>query len=129
MEAALGAKPLCGGCGAKVGPQALAAAVAPLPRGWRDDVLSGPGDDAAVLAVGGARQVITTDHLRAFVEDPHLMARLAAVHALGDIWAMGAEPQVALAQVTLPRLSDALQARMLAEVMRLRGGIPPLARG
>jgi selenide,water dikinase len=117
MEAALGAKPLCGGCGAKVGPQALAAAVAPLPRGWRDDVLSGPGDDAAVLAVGGARQVITTDHLRAFVEDPHLMARLAAVHALGDIWAMGAEPQVALAQVTLPRLSDALQARMLAEVM------------
>lgn len=117
LDVALGTKPLCGGCGAKVGSGALAEALAPLPRGWREDVLSGPGDDAAVLAVGGARQVITTDHLRAFVEDPHLMARLAAVHALGDIWAMGAEPQVALAQVTLPRLSDALQARMLAEVM------------
>lgn len=114
---AMGDKPMCGGCGAKVGAQALTSALSELPSPRREDVLSGPGDDAAVLHVGGARQVITTDHLRAFVNDPALMARLAAVHALGDVWAMGAEPQVALAQITLPRLSTTLQERMLAEVM------------
>lgn len=117
LAEALGAKPMCGGCGAKVGPGALSAALSALPPPRRDDLLSGPGDDAAVLQVSGARQVLTTDHLRAFVSDPALMARLAAVHALGDVWSMGAEPQVALAQITLPRLSERLQARMLTEVM------------
>ena len=62
-------------------------------------------------------QVITTDHLRAFTHDPRLMARIAAIHALGDIWAMGAAPQVALSQITLPRLSPELQARTLAEML------------
>ena len=60
---------------------------------------------------------MTTDHLRAFTHDPRLMTRLAAIHALGDIWAMGATPQVALSQVTLPPLGPDLQARMLAEIL------------
>ncbi len=117
LAQALGDKPMCGGCGAKVGPGALGAAMQALPPPQRQDLLSGPGDDAALLQVGGARQVITTDHLRAFVTDPALMARLAAIHALGDIWAMGADPQIALSQITLPRLSPDVQARMLAEIM------------
>ncbi len=75
------------------------------------DTLSGPGDDAALLRHGPQVQAITTDHLRTFTHDPALMARLAALHALGDIWAMGAAPQAALAQITLPRLSDTLQSR------------------
>ncbi|MDR7123266.1 selenide,water dikinase [Pseudorhodobacter sp. 4114] len=118
LAEAIGDKPMCGGCGAKVGAGALRAALGGLPVPQRADVLSGPGDDAALLRIGGQQQVITTDHLRSFCHDPALMARLAAVHALGDIWAMGADPQAALAQITLPRLSDALQADMLAEVMQ-----------
>lgn len=114
---AMGPKPLCGGCGAKLGAEGLAAALAGLPAPRRSDVLSGRGDDAAVLKAGQGVQVITTDHLRAFTHDPRLMARLAAVHALGDIFAMGAQPQAALAQVILPRLSDPLAARTLAEIM------------
>lgn len=100
-----GEAPLCGGCGAKVGRGALGA------------VLGGVGDDAAVLTTGGARQVITTDHLRAVTRDPWLMARIAATHALGDIYAMGARPQAATASLILPRLSAALQERTLAEIM------------
>jgi selenide,water dikinase len=113
----LAQRPLCGGCGAKLGPGVLTTALATLPPPQRPEVLSGPGDDAAILATPTGVQVLTTDHLRAFTHDPRLMARLAALHALGDIWAMGAAPQVALAQVTLPRLGPDLQARMLAEVM------------
>ena len=111
-------KALCGGCGSKVGPGTLDAALAALPASARADVLSGPGDDAAILSVGGQVQVLTTDHLRAFTNDPALLARITAVHALGDIWAMGAAPQAALLSVTLPRMSQALQARTMAEILR-----------
>lgn len=117
MAEAVGDKMLCGGCGAKVGAGALEALAASLPAPRRPEVLTGRGDDAAVLKVVGGVQVLTTDHLRAFTCDPRLMGRLTAIHALGDIWAMGAAPQVALAQITLPRLSEALQGRWLAEVM------------
>jgi selenide,water dikinase len=110
-------KMLCAGCGSKIAGDALATALRVLPAPVRDDVLSRPGDDAAVLAHGDTKQVITTDHLRAFTHDPALMTRIAAVHALGDIWSMGAQPQVALAQITLPRLSERLQARTLEEVL------------
>lgn len=116
-------RPLCGGCGAKLGPGVLSRALTVLPAAVRAEVLSGPGDDAAVLRAGAGVQVLTTDHLRAFCNDPRLMARLAAIHALGDVWAMGAEAQVALAQVTLPALGPELQARMLAEVMDGAGAV------
>jgi selenide, water dikinase len=110
-------KPLCGGCGAKVAPTDLANALAALPTPKRPDVISGPGDDAAILQHGKGLQVITTDHLRAFTHDPYLMAKITATHALGDIWAMGAHPQVALAQITLPPLSPHLQAETLRQIM------------
>ena len=117
LSEALSDRPLCGGCGAKVGPSQLAASLSALPGPTRADVITGPGDDAAQLRHGADIQVITTDHLRAFISDPGLMARITAIHALGDIWAMGAKPQAALSQITLPRLSPDLQTRMLAEIM------------
>lgn len=111
LAEALGPRPLCGGCGAKLGPGALGRVLAGLPG------TSGLGDDAAILTLGGVRQAIATDHLRALTLDPWLMGRIAAVHALGDIHAMGARPQAALATVVLPPLSEALQERTLAELM------------
>ncbi len=101
---ALGPKPMCGGCGAKVG------------RGALLDVL-GPGDDAGIIETGGVQQVISTDHLRSFWQDPVVMTRIAAVHALGDIWAMGARPQAATLNLVLPAMSTALQSRTLAEIV------------
>jgi len=70
-----------------------------------------------VLAHGAGFQVMTTDHLRALTDDPWLMARIAAVHALGDVWAMGARPQAALAQVILPRMAPRMQAATLREIL------------
>lgn len=117
MGDAIGPKPLCGGCGAKVGAETLGAGIAAARGAGRADVVALAGDDAAEIRLGGARQVITSDHLRAFCADPAVMTRIAAVHALGDIWAMGAAPQAALVTLILPRQTPTLQARMLAEIM------------
>ncbi|KFE33679.1 selenide, water dikinase SelD [Thioclava atlantica] len=117
LEEVLGTKPMCGGCGAKLGGVALREALAGLPAPTRPDVLSGPGDDAAVLACGPRKQVFTTDHVRAFTEDPWVLGRIVALHAMSDAWAMGAAPQAALAQVTLPRQSEELGARALSEML------------
>jgi len=76
-----------------------------------------PGDDAAILRGPSGAQVLSTDHLRGFVSDPWLMGQLAAIHALGDVWAMGAAPQLALAQIILPRASETVAERMLAELL------------
>ncbi|NNE78878.1 MAG: selenide, water dikinase SelD [Silicimonas sp.] len=117
MAEAMGPKPLCGGCGAKIGANVLDQVLADLPKTMRADVKTGTGDDAAVLRFENTQQVISTDHLRAFWADPWLFARIASVHALGDVWAMGARPQSALVQVTLPPLASSMQAAWLAEIM------------
>ncbi|HEY5106987.1 MAG TPA: selenide, water dikinase SelD [Caulobacteraceae bacterium] len=113
--------PLCGGCGSKVGAATLHAALARLSPPGRADVLRGAGDDAAVLAWGprgaGGAQVITSDHFRAFTEDPYVFAQIVTEHAMGDVWAMGAAPQAALASIVLPPMSDAKQGDTLAEVL------------
>ncbi|MEM9393578.1 MAG: selenide, water dikinase SelD [Pseudomonadota bacterium] len=108
--------PLCGGCGAKVGPATLSTALGRGTTPTRTDLLTPAGDDAAVLQMGGTQQVITTDHLRAVVDDPYLMTRVALQHALGDVWAMGASPQIALAQIILPRATAAIHEGMLKEI-------------
>lgn len=123
VREAMGDKPLCGGCSAKMGRGALRKVLSRQPVPDRPDILTGPGDDAAVIQINGRKQVMTTDHLRSFVLDPSLMARIAALHALGDIRAMGAEPQSSLIQVTLPRMSEPLQERMLAEIMQAAGSV------
>ncbi len=115
----LAAKPLCGGCGAKVGRGVLSGALQSIAPA-SGDVVTGAGDDAAVLRQpGGGFQVISTDHLRGLVEDPAQMTRIAAVHALGDVWAMGAQPQVALASIVVPQMSAELQARTLGEITQV----------
>lgn len=120
---ALGEKPMCGGCGAKVGRGALQIALKSQPAPIRPDITPLPGDDAALLQTGGVQQVMTSDHLRAFTNDPALMTRIAAVHALGDIWAMGATPQAATATIILPRMSSALQSRTMSEIMSIAGAV------
>lgn len=118
VKDALGDKPMCGGCGAKVGRGALRDVLAAMPKLDRDDVTNIAGDDAAILQTGGQTQIMTTDHLRTMTHDPVTMTRIAAVHALGDAWAMGAAPQAATATIILPRMSAPMQKRTLTEIMQ-----------
>ena len=95
----------CGGCGAKVGADVLSRALAQIRPVDRSDVVLGldaPDDAALVDTGGGQHSVRTVDYFRSFVDDPYTFGRIAAIHALGDIHAMGAKPQTALAIATVP---------------------------
>ncbi len=95
----------CGGCGAKVGASVLSRALGRLEPLRRADVVVGldAPDDAAIVDTGGERlSVHSVDYFRAIVDDPYVFGKIAANHALGDLFAMGAEPQTALAIATVP---------------------------
>ncbi len=119
----------CGGCGAKIGPEALAEALAGLAPPPRADIPVGmaEGDDAAVtLPPPGMAVVQSVDHFRAFLDDPYIFGKIAAAHALSDIHAMGAAPWTAMAIATLPympasRMAQDLRAMMLGATEVLRG--------
>ena len=110
----------CGGCGAKVGSGILTRVMQRLPRQAGEGLLLGmdSADDAAVLQVPTGRVLVqSVDHFRAFVDDPYLFGRIAANHALGDLFAMGAEAHSALAVATLPYAIERQVEQALFELM------------
>jgi selenide,water dikinase len=95
----------CGGCGAKVAASVLSRALERLRPAARADILVGldAPDDAAVFTIPpGLACVQTVDFFRELTRDAYLFGRIAASHCLGDVFAMGARPQSALAVVMLP---------------------------
>ena len=121
----------CGGCGAKVGATVLARVMNDIRPAVRGDVIIGLADpdDAAVVETPPGKVVVhTVDSFRAMIDDPWMFGRIAANHSLGDIYAMGGEPQTALAIATLPygiesQVEDTLRQMMTgaAEVLREAG--------
>lgn len=111
----------CAGCGAKVPAGLLRRVLERLNPEGLDAT-----DDAAVLepSADGRLTVQTVDFFRAFTSDPYLFGRIAANHALGDIYAMGAEPQTALAIACVPPAGAGIVEDDLFQM--LRGGLDVL---
>ena len=127
----------CGGCGAKVGFDVLTRALARVQALRRADVLVGldAPDDAAVVLVPECKAMVhSVDFFRSIVDDPYVFGRIAANHALGDLYAMGAEPQTALAIVTVPHgpeqsVEDTLMQLLAGSIEVLREAGAALAGG
>lgn len=110
----------CGGCGAKVGADALSSALQDLQPFHREEVVAGikaPDDAAIIRPPQNGLMVHTVDSFRAIIDDPFLFGKIAANHALSDIYAMGGEPQTALAIAALPYSAPAITAADLRQLM------------
>jgi selenide,water dikinase len=110
----------CGGCGAKVGSTVLERVLGRLPCATREDVMIGRDtpDDAVVLRVPAGQVLVqSVDYFRAFIDDSFTFGRIAANHALGDLYAMGADPQSALAVATVPYGRAAVVEETLYELL------------
>ncbi|MCP3849100.1 MAG: selenide, water dikinase SelD [Gammaproteobacteria bacterium] len=110
----------CGGCGAKVAASVLSRVMEKLPATQRDDVLIGRDapDDCAMLSVPqGKVMVQSVDYFRSFIDDNYIFGAIAANHALGDLYAMGAEAQSVLAIATVPYGREKIVEDTLYEVL------------
>src|ERR1700730_14083333 len=121
-----------GGCAAKVPADVLARVMARLgatasePGGVGVAIGLASPDDAALVTFPGAPPLLqTVDFFRAMVDDPYLFGRIAATHALGDIYAMGGVPETALAIATVPPARPPIVEHDLLHMMK--GGSEVLA--
>lgn len=112
----------CGGCGAKLGSAALSEAldpldIAPAPQKGIEAGVAAADDAAVIRWPSDQRLVQSLDYFPAFLDEPYLFGRVAALHSLSDLNAMNARPHSALATVALPRHHPRLQTRDLKRLM------------
>ena len=109
----------CGGCGAKVSSNILQNVLSQLDIQPHPDVTSGLGDDAAIINLPANTQWLqSVDFFRSFIDDPYLLGRIAAIHSLGDIYAMGGIPHSALVTAVIPYSSEPIMQETLLHLMR-----------
>jgi selenide,water dikinase len=93
------------GCGAKLGPGVLDAALCGLTQPAYPELMAdfAGGEDAGLFRLGPDLALVqTVDFFPPIVDDPALFGRIAAANALSDLYAMGARPITALALVCHP---------------------------
>ena len=110
----------CGGCGCKVSPEVLQGSLSDLNQDDDPRILVGldePDDIALLRNSTGGSTAVSTDFFSAFVDDPFLLGRVAAINAMSDLFAKGATPNVALSIAVLPPGTKEQQARLLRELL------------
>jgi selenide,water dikinase len=118
----------CGGCGSKISSDVLSAVLKRIDLPDDPRVILGcrAGEDAAVHRVrpelfgndpNKLLEVQTVDYFKAFVDDPFLFGRIAALNAVSDLFAMNARPFSALAIATLPYARGPVQEAQLFELL------------
>jgi selenide,water dikinase len=107
------------GCGCKLSPGVLSDILGhndALPTFQNLLVGNDTKDDAAVVDLDGQTAIVsTTDFFMPIVDDPHDFGAIAATNAISDIYAMGAEPIMAIAILGWP--IDQIPAAVAAEVL------------
>ena len=103
----------CRGCGAKVASSILSEVLSELdPDGGR--IL----DDSAVLTPpAGELMIQSVDAFRPIIDDPYVLAKIAVVHAVSDIYAMGGRVGPIMVNLTLPYGSESITRSLLQQVM------------
>ena len=127
----------CRGCGAKVGATVLNRVLDRVQPVAHPSVISGLAspDDAAVISVPQGKHLVhSVDFFPAIVEDPYTFGKIAANHSLSDIFAMGAQPQSALALATIPygleeKVEETLELLLGGAVEVLNAADTPLVGG
>ncbi len=108
------------GCGCKISPQMLDVILAGVGTQQSDPKLwvgNASRDDAAVYAIDGERGLVsTTDFFMPIVDDPFDFGRISATNAISDIYAMGADPLMAVAILGWP--INVLPPEIAGEVIR-----------
>jgi selenide, water dikinase len=121
-----------GGCGCKIAPSVLSEILrTDNPQAQFPALLVGnaSNDDAAVYELdNGNCLVSTTDFFMPIVDDAFDFGRIAGANAIGDVYAMGAKPIMAIAVLGWPveKLPAELAARVLegARTVCTEAGIP-----
>jgi selenide,water dikinase len=109
----------CGGCGAKIGSNILQNVLAQLDIRPHPDVSAGLGEDAAIINLPANTQWLqSVDFFRTFIDDPYLLGRIAAIHSLGDIYAMGGVPHSALVTAVIPFAGETIMQETLLHLMQ-----------
>lgn len=76
--------------------------VAPFAHPWLDGSAASMEDAALLRPESGSPLVFSVDFITPVVDDPYAFGAIAAANALSDIYAMGGEPQIALAVCGFP---------------------------
>ena len=98
----------CGGCASKLGARLLDRVLTRLATNDTHGVINGLGDDAAVVDLGSNTVATSCDHFKPMISDPYRFGKVAATHALNDLYAMGSIPKIALALITIPLMAEPL---------------------
>ncbi len=111
----------CAGCGAKISSDVLNGVLNELDKPTKPEIVTTPGgieDASRILLEDGRTLVQSIDYIKAFSNDPWLFARIATLHCLSDIHAMGVKPHSALAMLGLPHAEKHYSRQQLRELMQ-----------